>query len=386
MLSERRSTPLIASGERSAVFFEARAAAVHGGVEPAALIAEGIDPAEIVDFSSNQAPLGIAPEARAAASQAVLDAYPERDATALATALARRHRVVAAQVVVGNGSTELIRLIAQLALRQGDVALSAAPSFGEYRLATELARGRFVEHPLRAGPRDASAAVTGFRYDHGAFVAALAAWFPRLCWICSPNNPTGVAVPPGHIATLVTDHPDTLFVLDEAYCDLLASPQWTQDLLRCGNLAVLRSMTKAWGLAGLRLGYVIADERLAGPLRNAKPPWNVNACAQAAGLAALSDLAHHARVIDLLRTERDRLIGELRARGWTVEPTSAGFFLIRVGDATSARKTLLTSGCLVRDCSSFGLPEYVRVSPRHVPQNERLLEAFSAMTPPQASR
>jgi histidinol-phosphate aminotransferase len=145
-------------------------------------------------------------------------------------------------------------------------------------------------------------------------------------------------------------------------------------------------MTKYWGLAGLRLGHAVAEPGLAAALRAAAPPWSVNACAQAAGVAALADLEHHRRSVDLLTGERDRLLAGLRSAGWVTEPTTAGFFLIDVGDARAARRTLLAQGCLVRDCTSFGLPGHVRVSPRHPAQNDLLLEAFAALTPPAHTR
>lgn len=308
---------------------------------------------------------------------AVVDAYPDPRATALSEALAERHGVVPEQVVAGNGSTELIRLLAQLALGPGDTALSLAPSFGECAVATQLAGARFVEVWLEHAGLGA-----GFFCDEPALRAALAELRPRLCWLCSPNNPTGAALPAALIAALVTDYPQTLFVLDEAYCDLLDAPQWSLELLAAGNLVVLRSMTKYWGLAGLRLGYALAAPALVRPLRAAIAPWSVNACAQAAGVAALADGDHVRSSMAQLTGERDRLMAALRERGWVVEPTSAGFFLIHVGDARAARSALLARGCLVRDCTSFGLPGHVRVSPRRAEQNELLLAAFATLTPP----
>ena len=144
-------------------------------------------------------------------------------------------------------------------------------------------------------------------------------------------------------------------------------------------------MTKYWGLAGLRLGHAVASPETAAALRAAAPPWSVNACAQAAGVAALADLAHHRRAVELLTGERDRLAAGLRALGWTVEPTTAGFFLVHAGDAAAVRGALLARGCLVRDCASFGLPGHVRVSPRHPGQNDLLLAAFAALQPPEAA-
>jgi len=362
-------------------FLRSVEASVHGAIDPTALRAEGVDLDSIVDFSSNQSPLGAAPGVAAAVAGAVVDAYPDPRAGELVAILAARHSVPAGAVVAGNGSTELIRLLAQLALRPHDVALALAPSFGECEVGSLLAGARLESVMLAHAGRGA-----GFFCGEPALRAALAALRPRVCWLCSPNNPTGSALPVALIAALVEEYPGTLFVLDEAYCDLLSTPQWMPALLTAGNLVILRSMTKYWGLAGLRLGYAVADVSLAAPLRAAAPPWNVNACAQAAGVVALADLDHHARAVELLRRERDRLVTELRARGWTVEPTAAGFFLIHAGDAAAARKALLSRGCLVRDCASFGLPQYVRVSPRHAPQNARLLKAFTALTPPEAAR
>jgi histidinol-phosphate aminotransferase len=364
-----------------AAFFRSVDPSVHGAVDQAALHAEGVDPAAVIDFSSNQSPLGAAPGVSAAVAGAVVDAYPDPHATELTNRLAERHGVYPAQVVCGNGSTELIRLVAQLALAPGDVALSLAPSFGECEVATQLADARLEEVRLVHAGEGA-----GFFCDEPALRAALTHLRPRLCWLCSPNNPTGAALPAALIAALVADFPATLFVLDEAYCDLLPETQWQADLLATGNFVVLHSMTKYWGLAGLRLGYALAAPAEAAALHAAAPPWSVNACAQAAGVAALADLEHHRRAVALLTDERDRLVADLRARGWTTEPTTAGFFLIRVGHAPAARRTLLAQGCLVRDCTSFGLSGHVRVSPRHPQQNALLLEAFAALTPPEAER
>ena len=356
------------------------ARSVHGAVDPAALRAEGVDPAAIVDFSSNQSPLGAAPGVAAAVAGAVVDAYPDPHAAELGERLAERHGVEPGQVVCGNGSTELIRLVAQLSLVPGDTALALTPVFGECEVATALAGARLEKVMLaHAGPG------LGFSCDEQALEDALERLAPRLCWLCSPSNPTGAALPAALVATVVTAHPGTLFVLDEAYCDLLAEPQWERDSLAAGNLVVLHSMTKYWGLAGLRLGHAVAAPGTAAALRAAAPPWSVNACAQAAGVAALADLAHHRRSVELLTGERDRLAAGLRSLGWTTEPTTAGFFLVYAGDAAALRRDLLARGCLVRDCASFGLPGHVRVSPRHPRQNDLLLDAFAALRPPEAA-
>jgi len=365
--------------------------AVHGGVDAVELAGLGVDPASVIDFSSNQSPLGVAPAAREAANEAELDSYPDRDARELVAALAARHEVDPEWVVAGNGSTELIRLIAQLTLLPGDAALSLAPSFGEYEMGTLLARGRFLELPLELEApslgdtsgdlpdlpsRGGLSSQGGFAFDRIRFEAELHRAQPRLCWVCSPNNPTGAAVPPDDLETLLHGFPATLFVLDEAYCDLLPYPQWSRPTLERGNLVVLRSMTKVWGLAGLRLGYAVADPSISGPLRAASPPWNVNACAQAAGLAAISQDERHVRAVELLREGRDELAAEIAALGFSVLRSSAGFFLIEVDDPAAVRLSLLRHRCLVRDCTSFGLPRHIRVSPKRADENDVLVAAF----------
>ncbi|MHB0934758.1 MAG: pyridoxal phosphate-dependent aminotransferase [Armatimonadota bacterium] len=263
-------------------------------------------------------------------------------------------------------------MTAQTRLSQRDLVLW--PTFGEYEVASRLARATYQS--ARFLPGEAWEDMASFPYLLAIDVR------PKVFWWCSPNNPTGMAPQPDAIDRLVRRHPQTLFVLDEAYCDLLSAPQWTPDLLESGNLIVLRSMTKAWGLAGLRLGYALECEALMAVLRAAKPPWNVNACAQAAGMAALSDTNHYACSLALLQEQKVMLITALQAHGWAVAPSAAALFLVYVGDAPAVRHALLTGGCLVRDCTSFGLPEYIRISPRLPEQNQQLLEAFASLTPP----
>lgn len=351
-------------------FFATTAASVHGGVDQRELVRLGVDPAAIIDFSSNQSPLGASPDVKAAIAGAVVDAYPDRDARPLTAVIAAHHALAPAQVVVGNGSTELIRLIAQLALRPGDKTLALHPSFGEYVVATQLAGAEYVSLLTLPGAQ---------WLERDTLAQALDYLQPRIFWWCAPNNPTGIIPHPEDIAELVTAYPRTLFVLDEAYCDLLPEAQWSPALLECGNLLILRSLTKAWGLAGLRLGYVLGSETLMAPLRAAKAPWNVNACAQAAGMAALEDAGHYAGALALLREQKGVLVSGLRARGWEVLPSAAAFFLVRAGDAGQLRHALLAHGCLVRDCTSFDLPAYIRISPRRPEQNQQLLAAFDAL-------
>jgi len=330
----------------------------------------GIDPSKVIDFSANQSPLGPSPSVVKAMANAIISCYPDRDALPLAAAIAEYHNLLPDQVVVGNGSTEIIRLVAQLALRPGDCAIAPTNTFGEYRIATLLAGADYHT-------------VGGNTFDDAlpAFIPAIAHLQPRVCWLCLPNNPTGMGAQPSEIATLIHVYPEVIFVLDEAYCDLLSEPQWQPDLLSRGNLIVLRSMTKSMGLAGLRLGYALGGTSLMNTLRMAKPPWNVNDCAQKAGIAALADSEHYAKTIAMLRQEKQKLIDGITGHGWQVVPSAAAFFLVYVGNAAVLTRQFLEYGCLVRDCTSFGLPQYIRVSPRYPDQNLQLLTAFGQLKP-----
>ena len=169
-------------------------------------------------------------------------------------------------------------------------------------------------------------------------------------------------------------------MLDEAYCDLLGQPQWNPALL--AGTVVLRSLTKAWGLAGLRLGYAILGVEEAAALRAAARPGTSTPAPRRAGSPRLPTRHTSADPLSSCVKKRDRLVGELRDHGWQVEPSAAGFFLVHVSEASEARRALLAGGCVVRGCSSFGLPEHVRVSPRLAAQNRRLLTAFAALAPP----
>jgi len=318
----------------------------HGSLDYAELEAMGLDPEQVLDFSVNSNPYGPSQQVRKALIRVPLDRYPDRESLALRRALADHDGVALDQVVVGNGTAELLWLTAMAFLRPGDRVLIVGPTFGEYDRASRL-MGAQVE-----------------------------------CWIARPEagfrvDPEDVQrhlhrLEPDVIASWVAAHPGTLFVVDEAY--LAFAPGLSSALtIRAPNLLVLRSMTKDHALAGLRLGYALAPRRLVEALARVRPPWNVNALAQAAGLAALSDLRHLQRTLGALRQARDRLMAGLRRCGLDPLPTDVNFFLVEAKDGAVFRRRLLQRGILVRDCASFGLPAYVRIATRRPDENARLL-------------
>jgi histidinol-phosphate/aromatic aminotransferase/cobyric acid decarboxylase-like protein len=207
-----------------------------------------------------------------------------------------------------------------------------------------------------------------------------------VAFVCNPNNPTGQAIEVSVLLKAISRAPSTLFVFDEAYADFVAghpsaiSPQLPE------NLVVLRSMTKSSALAGLRLGFAVGQPGLLAPLTAVRPSWNVNSLAQAAGVYAFSNAAPDPDVA----ADRSTLLSGLRKLGLEPLLTDCNFFLVPIdavgariaGEGTPAarlRRALLGYRCLVRDCTSFGLPGHVRISVRSRPENERLLEAFAAV-------
>lgn len=343
--------------------------AVHGALDFAELERFGLSAESVLDFSVNSNPFGPSPMVRAAIAATPLDRYPDRESLALRRALAVRLQLSPEQIVIGNGTAELIWLAAFANLKAGDDVLILGPTFGEYERAIRL---------MAATPRQWNALpATGFPFDVAEITRILNSAKFRAVFLCNPNNPTGQVLPVETITAWADSHPQTLFSVDEAY---LAFAPGMESVLPAGraNLLVLRSMTKDYALAGLRLGYAAGDERLIRALASVRPAWNVNALAQAAGLAALNDEAHQQTSLVQLQQEKHFLLTELSALGFAPVPSQTQFFLVPVpvGNATALRRSLLPHGILVRDCTSFGLPKHIRISPRTRDENLRLLEAL----------
>ncbi|MDP9365453.1 MAG: histidinol-phosphate aminotransferase family protein [Chloroflexota bacterium] len=244
------------------------------------------------------------------------------------------------------------------------------PTFGEYARAARVAG--CVVHDYRASPIDR------FAVDPSAVAALVRATDARVVFVCNPNNPTGVLLPLDAVGALAEAAPDSLIVVDESYRQFVDEPPASTPLLVRGNVVLLRSLTKDYALAGLRLGYALAPPEVALALDRVRPPWNVNAVAQAAGLAAIRDEAHLERARAEARRARGYLAAALADHGWRVMPSAANYLLAEVGEARAARAALLQHRVCVRDCTSFGLPRFVRIGVRSLPECERLVDAFAA--------
>lgn len=341
---------------------------VHGAPDVAELERLGLQPESVLDFSVNVNPYGPSPRVRQALAGVPLERYPDRDALALRGALAASLEVAPERIAVGNGSVELLWLIAMAFVRPDDAILVLGPTFGEYAQVARLMGARLLTWGAR--PEE------DFSIDEAAVAALLQELRPRVAFLCHPNNPTGTLLDVEAIADWAAESPQTLFVVDEAYLPFAAgAPSVLTVASR--NMLVLRSMTKAHALAGLRLGYAVGSAEVIATLALVQPPWSVNALAQAAGLAALEDQAHVTWSLARVTEAKHLLVERLRTLDLPPRPSATHFFLLEVGEATALRRALLQRGILVRDCTSFGLPAYIRIATRRPEDNERLLAALT---------
>ena len=348
---------------------------VHGGLDAGELRSLGLSPGQVLDFSSNINPLGPSPRVREAATGAGIAAYPDRESLALREALAARLGAGPGNLLVGNGSTELIHLLARSRLRAGDGVLIFTPTFGEYEAASLVAGAGVHRFPAPEAE--------GFRWSIDAATRTIDEVRPALIFLCNPNNPTGVYLDREAVTRLASAAgPDALFVLDDAYAPLADRPWDSLPLLDRGNVAVLRSMTKDHALAGVRLGYLVARPEVVAGAGELQHAWSVNAVAQAAGLAALDDDAHVEKARAVILDAKAYLRAELEALGLAVTPSAANFLLVKVGDAAGLRTGLLRRAIAVRDCASFGLPGHIRIAVRRREECARLVEALQETLAP----
>ena len=343
---------------------------VHGSITPAELRELGISIDDVIDFSSNINPLGVSPRVRKAMSTADASRYPDPDCLELREALARRTNVGVENIIVGNGSTELIHLIVR-AFAADEAIVIAAPTYGEYEFACRLA----VREPVFIRSLEEKQ----FNHDIAVLSSRIEEAKPSLVFLCNPNNPTGIYLNRSNVERIAAAAKPGLLVLDEAYLPFVARPWNSNAIIESGNIIILHSMTKDHALAGVRLGYVLAPESIVARLKQLQPFWSVNAIAQAMGLAALKDDDHVRKGREEVFAAKAYLEEELSRLCLTAIPSSANFILVKVGDAPSMRRQLLRCGLCVRDCTSFGLPQYIRISIRTQAECKRLADGLKAV-------
>jgi histidinol-phosphate aminotransferase len=328
---------------------------------------------DVAKLASNENALGPSPKAMVAGREAMarVHLYPDGSAYYLKRALAERHGLSPEEVAVGNGSNELIELLVRTFVLEGEEVLTSAQSFVAYRLAAQAHGRTLVEAPMR----------DRFHYDLQAIHDRLS---PRtkVVFLANPDNPTGTWFLERDLVHFLDVVPrDVLVVLDEAYVEYVDVPGFQGALhlrKQFPNLVVLRTFSKIYGLAGLRLGYAFARPEVIAFLDRVRAPFNVNAVAQAAGVAALGDDAHVARSRALVHEERPFLEAGLRALGATVVPSQANFVLADFPGRPGMElfEALLREAVVVRPVAGYGFPTAQRVTVGTRPENEKVLAAL----------
>ncbi|MBI5331476.1 MAG: histidinol-phosphate transaminase [Betaproteobacteria bacterium] len=327
----------------------------------------GLDESAIIKLASNENPLGISPKARAAVAAGIdeLALYPDGNGYALKSALAARLGVALNQLVLGNGSNDVLELAARALLAPGSSAVYAQHAFAVYPLATQATGATGIEAPAKDYGHDLAALRAALRPD------------TRIVFIANPNNPTGTLLDNADLYAFLKIVPaDVAVVLDEAYGEFLEPAQRAPSiawLAEFPNLIVSRTFSKAYGLAGLRVGYAVCHAAMADLINRVRQPFNVNSLALLAATAALSDdafLAESKRVNDAGMAQ---LTAGFRQLGLDSIPSAGNFVCVRVGDAARVNRELLQRGIIVRPVGNYGLPEHLRVSIGLPEQNARFL-------------
>lgn len=334
----------------------------------------GLD--KVVKLASNENPLGPSPKAVEAVTNAVrqMQLYPDDSAYHLRQALAKHLDLPESRLVLGNGAVEIIRQIAEVFVGPGDEVVMAAPSFAIYRQDVREAGGVLVEVPLDSD----------YEYDLGAMAKKITSK-SKMVILCSPNNPTGTIIRKQQLEPFLKEMPKHVFVvMDEAYGDFAESENYPDATryLKDLPIIVLRTFSKAYGLAGIRVGYGITGKKFADALNQVRVLFNVNILAQIAAIAALSDQEHYQKTRSLILKERHFLSGRLKELGLRVIPSEANFLAVCMGgDDREAFRSLLESGVIVRPGSDLGMPGWLRVTIGTHDDNLFFLNALEKILP-----
>ncbi|MBK7646213.1 MAG: histidinol-phosphate transaminase [Betaproteobacteria bacterium] len=328
----------------------------------------GIPVDKILKLASNENPLGMSPKAKKAVEAAIggIERYP--DQFDLIKAVAGHCGVAQNQVVLGNGSNDVLDLVARVFLAPGRSAIFAQHAFAVYPLATLSTGAELISTPARNYGHDLDAMRAAIRPD------------TRIVWIANPNNPTGNFVPYPEVRAFLEAVPkDVVVVLDEAYneylppADRVDTASWINDF---PNLVVCRTLSKIYGLAGLRIGYALASAEVADLMNRVRQPFNVNNLALAGALAALDDEEFLLASYELNRRGMAQIVAGLERLGLEYIKPHGNFVTFKVGDGAAVNQKLLQQGVIVRPIGGYGLPEWLRVTIGAEPENARFLEAL----------
>lgn len=323
-----------------------------------------------IKLASNENPLGPSPKAVEAILKSIsnLHRYPDGSCYYLKRKLAEYLKVEPEMLIIGNGSNEIIEFVVKTFMGPGEEAVMGNPSFAVYPIIVRASRGKPIQVPLK-----------GLVHDLDAMSEAVTAK-TRLVFVANPNNPTGTIVTGGDLDRFMGKLPDrVIVVIDEAYREYVTDKEFPNSLeyIKKKRYAViLRTFSKIYGLAGLRIGYGIACKDMISYMQKVRQPFNVNSLAQIAADAALEDEEHLRRSIENNKNEMSRLFREMKDLGFECVPSQANFFLIKVGRGRDVYDGLLRRGVIVRPMDSYGLSEYIRVTVGLPEENERFIETL----------
>lgn len=355
-------------------------ARTHGGQVFAAARFRGVSPDSILDFSANINPLGPSPRAlrRLRRDLALIRFYPDAENKELRDVVANEAAVNGDCILFGNGATALLHLIPRVLKPLTAVVLE--PGFSEYSTALERAGCRIDDLLLRPE--------AGFELDRAALFDALHRVRPDLFVLGNPNNPSGTVLPSPLLSELISvcSQRRIYLVLDESFIDFTPYPSRVADAAKHSHLVVVRSLTKFWALAGLRIGYLVANKALVEKLSASSEPWSINTLASTAAAESLRDLKYRDRTLHLIRRERAFLVKQLARLAWLeTYPSEANFLLVRITapgiTSTHLRERLQARNILIRDGSSFpGLGRrHFRIAIRERSDNQRLIDELHAI-------
>ena len=338
----------------------------------------GLDESEIIKLASNENPLGPSPKAIAAVREQAQEVhrYPDGNAHTLRGALSEHHGIAAERILLGNGSNDLLDLVARAFLGPGRQAIYGQYAFAIYPIATRSTGAEGVVAPANR---------PGHGQPYGHDLSAMAARITRptrVVFIANPNNPTGTWVSGEELENFLEAVPsDVIVVVDEAYVEYAAGVADYREvsgwLDRFPNLIVTRTFSKAYGLAGLRVGYALCSAVIAELLNRVRHPFNVNSLAQAAATAALADSAHVKQAVELNTRERRRLTEAFHRLGLRVLPSAANFLCVEIGSqADATNEALLRAGIIARPLAGYALRRFLRVSLGTVEENDRFMASL----------
>jgi len=335
---------------------------------------------DIIKLASNENPIGPSPKAMAAVKKELknINRYPDGGCFYLKRKLAKKLGLSSENIVMGNGSDEIIDIITKAFLDEKNEVIISRPAFLEYEIITKTRGAKVVEIPVKK--KAILAGVSVFRYDTGAILSAINK-NTKIIFLGNPDNPTGAYLSKKELNVFLKKCPKHIIVvLDEAYRGLISSNDYADTIIhvKSKNVIILRTFSKAYGLAGLRVGYALANKQIASWMEMASQPFNVNMLAQVAASAALDDTNHMAKTKALTTQGKKFLIKNLKDIGCDIVETPANFILFSCKGMSSTKifSRLLPKGIILRDMRPYGLSKLVRVTIGTMRENRRFIEAL----------